>query len=160
MLKLQPGDHLLYSGKGIFSWLIKVKTWSRFSHVEIYLGYDQSFASRDGKGVRVYWFRQDDLAAVLRPRKSIDTELGMKWAHENRVIGQKYDWWGLFRFFTFGTQSTTKQFCSEAAVRFDKACGFYPFHEKYDADLVSPGMFYSSPEFDVIWEDLTDGQLE
>lgn len=150
---IQPGDFLLYSGKGFFSWLIKVKTWSRFSHVEVYIGHGQTIASRDGEGVDLYWLKLDKLAAILRPTEKLDVEAGLSWAKENAILGQKYDWWGLLRMFTIGTQSTSKQFCSELATRFARACNFQPFNRKYDADLVSPGMFYSSPHFDVVWED-------
>ena len=150
---IQPGDFLLYSGKGFFSWLIKVKTWSRFSHVEVYIGHGQTIASRDGIGVDIYWTRDKDLACVLRPNKKLDIDAGIAWAQENCILGQKYDWWGLLRFFTFGKPSMDKQFCSELATRFARASGFHPFNDKYDADTVSPGMFYSSPNLDVVWED-------
>ncbi len=153
---LKEGDCLLYSGKGIFSWLIKIKTWSKYSHVEVYIGHGQSFASRDGEGVEVYWMRGNDLAMVLRPTQAINVENGMDFI--KATSGQRYDWWGLLRFFTLGKQSTRKQFCSELATRFYNACGFYPFSKKYDADLVSPGMFASSAKFNVIWE-APDGKL-
>lgn len=142
---LRPGDCLLYSGTGFFSRVIRIKTWSAISHVEIYVGFGKSVASRDGHGVNTYPLRTDGLVTVLRPLRFVDVGAGMRW-HQQQ-IGQAYDWWGLLRFFAIGEQSTTKQFCSEYATRWYRAGGFEPFAKDYDADLVSPGMFLSSAEF-------------
>lgn len=153
---LRPGDCLLYSGTGFFSTLIKIKTWSRFSHVEIYLGHGQAIASRDGKGVDTYQFTNKNLRAVLRPDGDrLDLSEVLK--YHATCLTQNYDWFGLFRFFTLGKQSETKQFCSEYATRCYRKMivdgePFKPFAECYDADLVSPGMFYSSPHFHKVWE--------
>ncbi len=142
---LAPGDCLLYSGGGFFSRLIRIKTWSPISHVEVYIGGGLSVASRDGKGVNTYPLRLDGLVTVLRPARYVDMPAALAW-HQHQV-GQKYDWWGLMRFFTIGKQSDTKQFCSEFATRFYRAGGFEPFTAEIDADLVSPGQFLYSPLF-------------
>jgi uncharacterized protein YycO len=145
-----PGDHLLYSGQSFFARLIKLKTWSRYSHIEIYIGNSLTVTSRDGIGVRIFPFIERNLVTVLRPHGSLDLSKGIKWL--DSVVNQKYDWWGILRFFNLGKESQNKQFCSEFCTRFDRACGFKPFAEWYDADKVSPGMFHSSPNFTVIWE--------
>jgi len=147
---LEPGDHLLYSGSGFWSWTIKVKTWSKYSHVELYIGNSKTFTSRDGEGVNFYDFTDKNLAAVYRPNIPFDISKGMEWMKS--VCGQKYDFWGLMRFFTLGKQSQDKQFCSEAVVRADRQCLIEAFNQVYDADLVSPGMFASSPHLDLVWE--------
>ena len=141
---LRPGDHLLYSGKGIWSRLIKVKTWSRFSHIEIYIGNGKAISARS-EGVNYFNFDEKNLTCILRPESFIDIQKANAWFES--VRGQKYDYWGLLRFFTLGKQSLDKQFCSEVCLRYDRTGGFFPFSGMIDADLVSPGMNYCSPHF-------------
>lgn len=149
-MRLKPGDCLLYHSHGPFGWFIRLKTWSDVSHVEVYLGNEKSFASRDGQGVDIYPLKRDNISYVLRPRVGLNMVEGLKWANE--VKGRKYDWWGLLRFFRIGAYNDKKMFCSEAATQFYQKCGFYPFHPKYCPGDVSPGMFKSSAELDVIYD--------
>lgn len=159
LFHLKPGDVLLYSGKGFFSRLIQIKTWSRFSHSEIYIGNSKTITSRDGKGVNTYDIDFENLSCILRPIGG-SPDLSEALEFHTTCIGQKYDFLGLFRFFAIGKQTESKSFCSEHCTRFARkikilnATGHYfkPFNEKYDADLVSPGMFYSSPNYDIVWE--------
>lgn len=148
---LRPGDVLLYSGTGLFSALIRIKTWSRFSHVEVYDCVGHAVASRDGIGVGLYPFRHRDLAMVLRPREPFALEGARAWFRS--VNGQGYDWLGLTCFFIARWQGrdNCRMFCSEFACRYLRAGGLEPFHQDYDADAVSPGMFAASPAFDRIW---------
>lgn len=162
---LKPGDILLYSGKSIWSFFIKIKTWSRFSHVELYLGNGKTATSREGEGIKDFDFTDEDLAVVLRPITegfglSIDEAIKF---HQS-CIGQKYDYWGLARFFRLGKQSLDKAFCSEHCTRVARRIKvflneektawryFQPFAERYDADLVSPGMFWSSPNYEIVFD--------
>jgi hypothetical protein len=146
---LQPGDALLYRSKGLMPWLIMTKTWSRTSHISVYMGKGISYAARTA-GVRSYPLRVEGLYAVLRPEGVFDQAKATAWFNAH-AVGQRYDTWGLFRFFTLGKQSQDKQFCSELAVRLYRAAKCCPFGERYDADLVSPGMFLSSPHFRELW---------
>lgn len=150
MVVLHAGDVLLYASSGFWAWTIKVKTWSEVSHVEVVGPDATALASRDGSGVDTYYpIRLDGLYAVLRPRQTPDMAAAWQW--HRTVRGQKYDWWGLMRFFTIGQQSMHKQFCSEYATRLLRHAGIEPFAPGYDADLVSPGMFLSSPAFEEVW---------
>jgi hypothetical protein len=151
-LTLKAGDLLLYSGSGFFSRLIKIKTWSSISHVEIAAGDGTAWASRDGVGVGRYPMRTDGLRAILRPKGRLSLKRAELW--HATVDGQAYDWLGLLRFFTVGKQSQTKSFCSEYACRWYRASGIEPFSKDYDADLVSPGMFLSSSRFTTTWRDI------
>lgn len=150
---LLPGDLLLYRGSSIWSKLIMIKTWSPVSHCEVYLGDKRSYAARDGRGVDFYPLRTEGLTHILRPiilpKDDVDFEAGRKWAEGTR--GQGYDWWGLLRFFTLGKQSQSRQFCSEACLRFYRNSNFHPFHESVDADLIAPGTFLNSLAFDHWW---------
>lgn len=150
--RLKPGDLLLYSGHSVFSWLIKVKTWSDFSHAEVYVGTGITITSRDGLGVKYYPFEPKNLSCILRPKLPIDFSRADEWF--STIVGQKYDWWGLLRFFHFGKESKDKQFCFECCTRYYRAGGFDPFSERYDADLVSANSFYSSPNFELVWQNL------
>lgn len=146
---LRPGDALLYQGRSLFSWAIRIKTWAPVSHVAVYMGQGVVYESKEPNGVRSYPFEREHLYAVLRPSEPFDAAKAT--AYHNTVVGQKYDVWGLFRFFCLGRQSTDKQFCSEYATRLYRAGGIFPFNQDYDADLVSPGMFLSSPHFTELW---------
>jgi len=149
MIKLQPGDCLLYGGCGLISTAIKIKTWSPVSHVEIFVGVDRVVAARSG-GSHFYPFDPKNLKEVWRPKEDVDTLASMRW-FVKEAEGQRYDIWGLFRFFTLGKQSKDKQFCSELATRFYRRGGFEPFNKLTDADLVSPGMFRTSAKMERVW---------
>lgn len=143
---LRTGDVLLYRGTGVFSTLIRLKTWSDVTHVEV-AGFDPTtaYAARDGQGVGTYDIRRDDLYAVLRPRWRVNVR-ALRGFHERCCHPpQGYDWWGLLRFFTFGQPSLDKQFCSEYATRLLRASGGDPFARDYDADRVAPGWFLACP---------------
>ena len=147
-MNLLPGDALLYVGTGWFSRAIQVKTFSRFSHIEVFVGDEQSVASRDGVGVGRYPLRTDDLRAVLRPHAAVDIAAALAWFET--VKGQPYDVMGLFNFFVarWRGQENGAMFCSEFATRFYRAGGFHPFSDSTDADTVAPGEFAKSPVFD------------
>lgn len=149
-LVLKPGDCLLYRNTWSFiGWLIRVKSWSPVNHVEVYIGDGHTISARS-YGSRVYPLQRDGLFEVWRPREMPMLGDAMAWfmGHAN---GQRYDFFGLFRFFTIGKQSHDKQFCSELATRWYRAAGIEPFTPETDADLVSPGMFRTSGQFTRIW---------
>jgi hypothetical protein len=151
-LGLQPGDHLLYSPTGFFGLLIAVKSWHKIAHIEVYVGNGSSIASRDGVGVGLYPFREDDLAYILRPNQPIDLEKGLAWFRT--VQGQGYDWLGLLRFawrseYVPEKAHENKQFCSEFVTRFDRQMGFDPFPRE-DADAIAPFQFESNPFFSLV----------
>lgn len=151
--KLRPGDCLLYSRtpflKSRLGWffglVINVKTWSRFSHVEVYAGNGQSFASRDGQGVGLYPFRASELLKVRRPDPEKYTHSrSVRWFET--VDGQKYDWLGLLCF-TLAVErgSNGKMFCSEFATRWYRNAGLLVFNQEFNADRVSPAQFDQVP---------------
>lgn len=149
---LQPGDCLLYRDPQSFlSWAIRVKTFSYVSHVEGFVGDGVVVASRS-EGVNTYPFRRTHLYAVLRPAQPFDVAAAQRWFAE-KAAGQGYAWFGLLRFYLIGKPRPdfTKQICSALVTRWYRAGGFRPFCETYDADLVSPGMFLTSPCFTEIW---------
>ena len=147
---LRPGDVLLYRGTGVFSWAIRLKTWSNVSHCEGYVGEGRSVASRDGVGVGEYPLRLDGLYAVLRPRRRFCVSYAAQWFAT--VAGQGYDWIGLLAFFTARMQgnSNKKMFCSEFITRWQRAGRIEPFADSYDADAVSPGMLLASPAYRIV----------
>lgn len=154
---LQPGDHLLYKAKGLFGWIISIKTWSDVAHIEVYMGDfgggPTSFASRDGKGVSAYPLRRSELVYVLRPNAPLNLIKGTQW-FMNTAQGQKYDWLGLLRFAwrakVVPEKYNNKMFCSEFVTRFDRHCEFDPFNG-YDADAIAPSEFLKSNAFDIVW---------
>lgn len=147
---LRAGDVLLYSGRGVFSTIIKIKTWSRYSHVEIYDGGRTSLASRDGIGVGRYLLRVNGLALVLRPTCALNLEAGRAWFRT--VDGQGYDWVGLmsFTWAEWQGRKNLKQFCSEFACRQLREFGCNPFGDA-DADAIAPSDFAKNSGFSVVW---------
>jgi hypothetical protein len=147
---LHIGDLLLYSGSGMFSKLIRIKTWSRYSHCEVVDGFGLSVASRDGLGVGRYPFRSDGLAMVLRPDGKFEYRKARQWF--KTVDGQGYDWLGLLAFTSAKYQGNDnkRMFCSEFTTRYYRAGGFDPFNG-YDADGIAPGEFAKCPRFKVLW---------
>lgn len=155
---IEPGDVLGYHGHGAFSTLIRLKTWAPFpgvSHVELANSSASVFASRDGKGVQTYPLDATDrLVIIWRPLPALDMDAVR--AFHAACVGQKYDVFGLFRFFTLGEQSQDKQFCSEYVVRLlrrgihcEKHGDDLFFHD-CDADLIPPWWFAISPAIEEV----------
>ncbi len=77
---LQPGDICLYFTPGNrvsegIAFAEGVATMAgKVSHVEVYAGDRQSWASRDGIGVDLYPFRSDGLVTVRRPFGTFDEQ--------------------------------------------------------------------------------------
>lgn len=152
---LQPGDCLLYSGSSLFSWGIKVKTWSRISHVEVAVGNGRAVASRDGQGVGDYPLRLEGLVEILRPLDPLDLSAALQWYAT--VRGRPYDWRQLFTFLKAGRKQLENEeafFCSEFAAAFFRAGGLCAFADHYAKSAISPGMFRSSPHFSIAWSTL------
>lgn len=148
---IKPGDCLLYRPASWIGWAIAIKTWHAVSHCEAYVGLGCSVAARgpqDGKGgVGAYGLRLDGLAHILRPRAPFDIDAAARWFHT--VEGQRYDWWGLFRFFTVGgEQPHDRMFCSEFLTRWYRNGNLEPFQPDEDADGIAPFQFLTSPMFD------------
>lgn len=151
--ELQFGDCLLYSTKwDLIDIIIRIKTWSVASHVEVYVGNDFSVASRNGIGVNRYPLRKDGLVAVLRPKLPLNRDAGMEYFYK-KACGQGYDFKGLLCFALAVHQgSPDKQFCSEFETNFYRACQFEPFSSDVSADTIAPGTNLFSSEFTHIWK--------
>lgn len=156
---LMPGDVLLYGRtpfrKSCLGWffgaVINVKTWSRFSHVEIYDGEGESLASRDGEGVGCYPLRTAQLRCVRRPGPYFDVDAVRWWF--DRVDGQKYDWLGLLCFTLAAKRgSPDKMFCSEFVTRALREGRVRPFNPALDADKVAPAQLWQTPALETVWE--------
>lgn len=150
---LEPGDCLLYGPtKGsIFDWAIEIKSWHGIVHCEMYLGDGESFASRNGKGVAIYPWRNTELVYILRPQARLNWRAFDAWFET--VDGQKYDWFGLLRFAWIkqvGSGNNGRQFCSEALYRAYRALGANVLSSSDDADAIAPFEFLLSPTMTVI----------
>lgn len=156
---LRAGDCLLYKPKGVYGWIIAIKTWHPIAHCECYVGHGKSVASRDGIGVGRYDVRLDGLAYILRPRVPFGLAGAMDWFYR-KAAGQKYDWIGLLRFAwrsrVVPERFDNRQFCSEFLARFYRAGGLDPFNGE-DADAVAPSTFLLSPYFQKI--EVSDGMV-
>lgn len=161
-VELQPGDVLLYKPAGVFGRLICLKTWSDYSHVELFVGgaaHPQAvWASRDpkrwfpwpsGGGVNFYPFRDAQLALIRRPVHPLNTEALLDFARS--TVGQAYDWTGLLKFFRINDAKQDRMFCSEAATRALRIATGDRLFTNIDADAVSPGMLAWTPELVDVW---------
>lgn len=157
---LLPGDVFLFSRKSTFNLIISIKTWSRFTHVEVVCAtatepHVGTAAARNGVGVGLYPLDLHGLALVLRPQSIVgtwDQAKAMQWYQGNHIGGQAYDWIGLlnFTYARLASENNHAQFCSEFATRFLRAGGVDPFPEA-DADTISPRDFSITPALRVIW---------
>jgi len=146
---IHPGDCLLYSGTSLWSRVIMIKTWSDISHSEVALNEHYAITSRTSHGVNLYTLTWDHLAHVLRPEGPIDFGKAMAWF--KIVKGEKYGYWQALRFFRMGKENMTRMMCSPCCTRLYRAGGFHPFAGDYDASLVAPRDFLTSPHFTVVW---------
>lgn len=146
---LEPGDVLLYAPSGFFGWLIALKTWEEVSHVEVYAGNNQSWASRDGLGVGRYHLRTKGLKMV---RRAAGFDYDKAQAYFKTVDGQKYDWVGLAVFASLRKHGDKfKQWCSEFADNIHFEAGNDLFGS-YASDHVSPADFLKTPLLRTVWE--------
>lgn len=153
---LEPGDVLLYARKGVFNWLINVKTWSRISHVEVVLSNPSTgvriVSSRNGKGVHVTGPEWRGLALVMRSTMWPRIDKAMEWYDEQGIEGQGYDWLGLLNFAYARKvgRNNGKMFCSEFATRFLRKAGLPLFGEE-DADTIAPRDFLLPALLRPVW---------
>lgn len=157
---LQPGDVCLFNRNSFFNLLIKIKTWSRFTHCEIATelpgphGGLVMAASRNGQGCGLYALDSRGLDVILRPNThaSFDNTRALQWFLANRVHEQGYDYLGLINF-TYARlvgADNGKMFCSEFATRFLRQGGLDPF-PRGNADAIAPSQFWTAYCFDLVW---------
>ncbi len=152
---LKPGDVLLFNRRSFYNWLIRIKTWSKYTHCEVVVRTSIGsgvFASRNGIGCGLYSYDLSGLSAVLRPIHPFDQNEALTWMLENDVHNQGYDYLGLLNFAYARRvgQDNGKMFCSEAAVRFLREGGVDLF-PRNDADTISPRDFSLSPLLEWLW---------
>lgn len=137
---LLPGDVLLYKGTGLYGRIIRLKTWHSEGHVEVYAGGGISVASRDGRGVDSYPFRDRDLIHVLRPTVPFDGHAAFTWFRTMR--GTRYGWLDLFQF--VGVNINAKGIvCSPFATLYLRAGGV-PIFNTEQAEKIAPFQFLTS----------------
>lgn len=153
---LKPGDILLYRPKGFIGWAIAWRTFSNWSHVEVYAGGGWAVASRDGVGVAQYPVRFSELGRVIRPYETPNMVRGMDWFHAV-ADGQKYDWLSILRFMAPHWITRDLDFnrmvCSTCAVRFLRALGIDVVAKDADADIVAPSDIAKTAAGEVFWSD-------
>lgn len=160
---LEPGDCCLFSRNSIYNQIIKVKTWSKYTHIEVVTrerGIVRMAASRNDRGCGLYAPDWHGLALVLRPDPRLgifDQTEALAWFRNNRIDEQGYDWLGLLNF-TYaryvGTENG-KMFCSEFATRYLERGGFRMFGVRNDADTIAPRDFTVTVGAAEVWRDET-----
>lgn len=146
---LKPGDCLLYRPSGIFGWVIRLKTWHRISHVEVYVGNGLSSASRDGIGVNLYPLRTDHLAYVLRPNFSFDPVKAR--AFTRLWAGTPYGWLDLLDFTGLIKIDKRGIVCSPWATKVYRL--FHRIFGSETENVIAPFEFLTSDTFTQVWSD-------
>ncbi len=153
---LLPGDLMLYRPEGLVGWLIASRTFSNWSHVEVYGGDGWTLASRNGIGVGRYPVQWARLGKVLRPCLPVQMASGLRW-FDAVADGQRYDWWAIVRFclphIITRDLDLKRQICSAFAVRFLRHCGVDVVAKDADADLIAPSDIAKSATCAVMWSD-------
>lgn len=150
---LRPGDCVLYRPTDLFDWAVALKTWTRVSHVEVYIGDHHSVASRNGQGVEQYLARLHDVAAVRRPGPDFDLEKAMRW-FDAIARGQKYGWRTLLTFILLNNNPVEgHMICSEFAAEFYKAGGLPLFAADWPSYRTPPSLEVATPALTTIWDD-------
>jgi hypothetical protein len=161
---LEPGDVLLYSPKGLFGWIIRIKTWHKVAHCEVYIGGQESVASRDGIGVGRYPLRAAQLVTVCRMKPDairdraglilpFNMPKAMRWFASMK--GTPYGWSDLIQFAGFNVDGWGIV-CSPFVARFLRNGGLDPFNGE-DPLKIAPFQFALSNCF-VIY-DVKEDQL-
>ena len=157
LVTLKAGDCLLYKPKGFFGRLIALKTWHPVGHVEVYDGAEidfptgrASWASRDGKGVGRYDYRENGLLYVLRPTIGFDLAASRRWAR--RMNGTPYGWADLANFVGLNVDKCGI-ICSSFVAGYYRAGGWKQFPEDEINDI-APFQFlaYIDHGFDKVYD--------
>jgi len=151
--QLKAGDALLYRGKGLYGWLIRLKTWHPIGHVEVYLGLGLSTAARDKIGVGLYPVRESELAYVWRPHVAFNAPRALDYATKHK--GEPYGWLDLLAF--IGLKTDGKGIvCSPYATDVHRAGGVDPFNGEASRDI-APFQWLTSPAGEIY--EVRDGQI-
>ena len=149
---LKPGDILLYSGTGFASDVIKIKEGEPIdggvSHIEVYAGDGQSWASRDGIGVNLYPFRSDGLQEIRRPVKSFDSAKVIDWF--STFKGAPYGWSDIAESVDLSIPQRGMD-CSHFASACMIAGDTPHFDDGYPLNKITPRDFRLSRESVTIW---------
>jgi len=147
---LRPGMILLYEASSVFGYAISLFSGSRISHVEMYRGDGQSWASRDGLGVGVYPFRSANLALVLESPHPLNLARIAEGFEAKR--GHRYDWATIKKFLTLGfTDSRTDaEVCSELITYLLRAGGLPTLFGNKEPEDIKPSDFVEALNMGVL----------
>lgn len=149
---LKPGDCILYSPSDVFDLAVVLKTWTRVSHVEVYVGDGYSVASRNGKGVDKYDARYDHVAAVRRPGSSFNLLKALEW-FETKAKGHKYGWRTLLTFVLLNNNPIEgHMICSEFAAGFYRAGGLPLFADDWPDYRTPPSLEVATGQLTTVWD--------
>ena len=116
-----------------------------------------SLASRNGIGVNRYTYRENQLAAVLRPSSTVDMSAIKEWFEKpyseltaEGVRGGYYGWLDLLRFYSIKL-ATNGWICSEFVAKALRVGGINAFAKCYNEGTIDPGDYFVSPAFGWMW---------
>lgn len=153
LISLEPGDVLFYSPSDLIGWIIAVKTWTKISHVEAYIGSGRCISARP-QGVNVFGERIDKcLCCVRRPLMTKQFETRKAWEAVFPFLGKPYGWTSFEEFFNpWCRHRHASRICSSIVTTYLRGGGCEPFNPDLSADDVSPAQLWQSPNLITIWE--------
>jgi hypothetical protein len=160
---IKPADLFFTTSDSIFSWIVRQRTWGRFSHVQIITGVKEaeplgpagtkndhpvvSVISADSNGV--YWRDVDEEEwlhySILTYPQMTEKERQDVCKFCFSQIGKPYDFMGLASFLLYKEfQNDDRWFCSELAYVAYKQAGIR-LQRRVKKDFISPRDLYISP---------------
>ena len=134
------------AGRSIFSRLIRLKTRSIYSHVELVFSDGISFSAREQDHPAVEFIHVRFLPGEW-DFIDLDVTQNEEYAIRQRCrsqVGKSYDWLGILGFvLPFGEHDDDDLFCSEAVTRALQVIGYFPAIKPW---TISPGKLY-----DLLW---------
>lgn len=141
--EIQPGDVLLYTldKRSLFSWAIFIKTGSKLTHAETYIGNGLTVTAMSSHGVNYYPFNPDRLGCIMRPRTPFDLARALEWFEHGDytrtpIKGQPYGYLDLGTFYGLPYDGPG-MVCSAVSTAFGRAGGLSLFNDT-DARRISP----------------------
>jgi len=137
-MKLQECDILMFKGSDLFSTLIRMFTWSKYSHAGILIrnGMNNTVGEALAKGFEINDYGQglthmieNNVVDVYRMPGLTQEQRDKILAYVNDSMGSDYDWFNIFQIAVFtitgewvGKDNPKKLICTEAVIRaFNKA---------------------------------------
>jgi hypothetical protein len=147
---LQIGDIMLYSTSDIVDELIEWKEADNVAHIEIYMGNNFSWASRNGIGINEYPTRLSGLVEVRQPSGIFDIADATQWFN-NGVKGAPYGFGDILDVLGIKVDFLRGIDCSHFAAALCEVGNIPQFDSTYAKNTLTPSDFRKVRESVTVW---------